>query len=76
MIQELKDREALHVTRVMYAQKNKPYEIREYRVTSMLGCPVGDIKDWINYARENNYDTVVFNDIDGILGKVFELVVQ
>jgi len=48
------------VRRVSYGKKETPAEDREYR--PMQGGPVGTIKDWIQYAKEQGYDGVEWTD--------------
>jgi len=52
----------LYVFRVSYGKKSTPPEDREYRFGS---SPVGNRKDWLNFAREQGYDGVWFTELDG-----------
>jgi hypothetical protein len=52
----------LYVHRVSYGKDKTPEEDREYRWGS---SPVGNRKDWLNFAKEHGYDGVWFTEKDG-----------
>jgi len=53
----------LTIIRAGYSKDSTPKEDREYRMLS--GGPVGTIKDWMEFAKENGYTDIAVLDKDG-----------
>lgn len=62
----------MEIHRVSYGKKNQPQHLREYKLESGSGQPVGSLDEWIDYAKRlGSLDgIIVFDDIE------FEAVVM
>jgi len=52
-------RKELHIKRVVYGKADTPFELREYRIIGMAGCPVGTLDDWLTWANDRDYSAVI-----------------
>jgi len=55
----------LELARVPYGKLDTPIEDREYKIRGQPNCPVGNIEEWKDYARNNFYTKLAIFDKDG-----------
>ena len=66
---EIKGSDLLRVYRVPYGKEDTPIEDREYQINS--SCPVGNKKEWLEFAKKKGFKGVRFVDKEGV---TFEFV--